>query len=279
MMTATDGMPASENFLRGYHDRTPGSMATSVLANASSDGRTSYQVLADRVAGARRVLDLGCADGALLAVLARNGLGDLAGIDLSAGEVALARTRRELVEADLRVGRAQQLPFAGNSFDAVVSHMALMLMSDIGQVLDEVARVLTPGGRVAVAVGTGPVPGGALELFLSVARPAFAALPAERRVPPMGDRRTRSRAGLDELLTAAGFEPVSWDEITLELSGSPQQVWELAVPSYYEMAMLEQDQVTRLREEFIAQATVRSPAGQLTGGARIAVAVTRLVAT
>jgi SAM-dependent methyltransferase len=253
-------------------------MGRSVLANHLPNGRTSYQLLADRVAGARQVLDLGCADGTLLADLARNGVPELAGVDLSEGELALARRRPELVGADLRVGRAQELPFADDAFDAVVSHMAFMLMSDVEQVSAGVARVLRPGGRFAITVGAGPVPGGALELFLSLARPVFATLPAERRVPPLGDRRTRSRAGLDELLTPAGFEPVSWEEFPLELSGTPEQVWESVVPSYYEMAQLDDEQVGALRGDFIARASALSSTGVVTGGARIAVATARRAA-
>jgi SAM-dependent methyltransferase len=262
----------SEMFLRAYHDRTPGTMGRSVLANPLPDGRTSYQLLAGRVAGARRVLDLGCADGELLAALARNGAGELAGVDLSAGEIDLARRRPELVDADLRVGRAQELAFADDSFDAVVSHLAFMLMSDVEQVVAEVVRVLRPGGRFAITVGAGPVPGGALELFLSLASPVFAALPPERRVPRMGDRRARGRAGLDELLTPAGFEPVSWEEFPLALSGTPEQVWAAAVPSYYEMAMLDEEQFAALHAEFLAEAATRP----VSGGARIAVATAAL---
>lgn len=276
-MPTTDEAAASETFLRTYHDRTPGSMARSVLANPTSDGRTSYQLLADRVAGAGRILDVGCADGVLLSALARNGAAELAGVDLSEGEVTLARGRTELAGADLRVGRAQELPFADDSFDAVVSHLALMLMTDVEQVVAELARVLRPGGRLAVAIGAGPLPGGGLDLFLSLARPVFAAVPEERRVPAMGDRRTRSRAGIDELLVPAGFAPVTWEEITLELSGTPEQVWQSAVPSYYDMVTLDDEQVARLHEDFLAQAAARSSGGRLDGGARIAIVTTRLV--
>jgi SAM-dependent methyltransferase len=261
-----------EEFLKGYHDRTPGSMADSALAHPLADGRTSYRFLADQVSGARRVLDLGCADGALLALCARDGAG-VAGVDLSEGELALARDRPELRDADLRVARAQQLPFAGDSFDAVVSHMAFMLMSDAEQVVAEVARVLEPGGRFAVAVGLGAVPGGALDLFLSLARPVFSAVPAERQVPAMGDRRTRTRAGLDELLVPAGFSPVSWTEITLELTGTPEQLWGFAVASYYDMATLDAGQVARLHDEFVHHLSGSSPDGR-TDGTRIAVATT-----
>lgn len=266
-------MDASEDFLRTYHDRIPGSMARGTLAHPTSDGRTSYEFLAGHVAGASRVLDLGCADGTLLALLARNGATRLAGVDLSESELALARERPELLDADLRLGRAQQLPFTDDSFHAVVSHMALMLMSDVEQVIAEAARVLEPGGRFAVAVGAGVVPGGWLDLFLSLARPVFTALPPDRRLPRMGDRRARSREGLIELLTPVGFDTVSFEEITLELDGTPEQMWEAAVPSYYDMAMLDDEQVTRLREQFIAEA---SAVPRIGGGSRILVATTRL---
>lgn len=266
---------SGEAFLRAYHDGTPGLMGRGIATTPAADGRTSYQVLAGRVAGAQRVLELGCADGALLAVLADNGARELAGVDLSERELALARERPQLRDADLRRARAQDLPFADGSFDAVVSHMALMLMSDVERVVAQTARVLRPGGRLAIAVGAGPVPGGALDLFLSLARPMFAAVPPERRVPPLGDRRTRSRAGLDALLT--GFEPVSWEEITLEYTGSPEQVWESAAVSYYDVATLDDEQVDRLREQFFERAAVLFPDGRLTGGTRVAIAATRLV--
>ncbi|MGV9852588.1 methionine biosynthesis protein MetW [Streptomyces sp. NPDC003442] len=43
------------------------------------DGRSSYELLCDRVAGSRRVLDLGCGDGLLLEFLARADGRQLAG--------------------------------------------------------------------------------------------------------------------------------------------------------------------------------------------------------
>lgn len=275
-MTTPDAVPQSETFLRRFHDRTPGELAKYHSSNPVSGGRTSLQVLAERVAGAQRVLDLGCGDGALLTVLAHNGASELAGVDLSEGELALARVRPELADADLRVGRAQELPFADESFDAVVSHMALMLMSDIEQVIAEIARVSMPKGRLALVIGARPAPRSGFDLFLSLALPILATLPPERRVPPLGDRRTRHRTGLDELLVPAGFEPVTWEQITLEMSGTPEQVWESAVQNYYDVAMLDGDQLAQLHEKFIAEALALSEYGQLTGGARISVAMTQL---
>jgi len=47
---------------------------------------------------------------------------------------------------------AEALPFPDQSFEAVVSQFALMFFTDRRQSLREMLRVLTPGGRLAVAV-------------------------------------------------------------------------------------------------------------------------------
>ena len=97
----------------------------------------------DNVRAGSRVLDLGCGAG-MLALLKRKGV-TLAGCDLSA-ECALAARRNGY---DLTcAARLTHLPFAGGSFDYVVS---LDVLGHVGfeekdAVLREVARVLRPGG-------------------------------------------------------------------------------------------------------------------------------------
>ncbi|QIS22106.1 class I SAM-dependent methyltransferase [Nocardia terpenica] len=115
-------------------------------------------------------------------------------------QVGQPGARPGLAGADLRVGRAQDLSFSDNAFDAVVSHMAIMLMGDVERVVTQVARVLRIGGTLVIAVGAHPAPDSGYELFLSLARPFFAQIPPPRRMPALGDRRTRARTGLDDLL-------------------------------------------------------------------------------
>lgn len=76
---------AAESYLQAFHDNAPGRQSEGVETHRAADGRSSYEVLADRVGPVRRVLDLGCADGALLALFARRGAEELAGVDLSSG--------------------------------------------------------------------------------------------------------------------------------------------------------------------------------------------------
>lgn len=73
----------------------------------------------------------------------------LSGVELSPAMLELARLRaRELGrEADLRVGDAQALDFADESFDTVVCTLSLCTIPDDRAAVAEVRRVLRPGGR------------------------------------------------------------------------------------------------------------------------------------
>ncbi|MFD4356773.1 class I SAM-dependent methyltransferase [Nocardia sp. NPDC058518] len=275
-MTATDKVRAGEDFYRRTHNQMPGAMSRYVLANPLPDGRSSYQFLADQVPDARRVLDLGCGDGSLLAVLARNGATSLAGIDLSEVELATAERRPELSGADVRQGRAQELPFEDDAFDTVVSHMALMLMADIEQVLTETARVLKPAGALAISVGLRPAPASGHGLFQKLAQPIFAAAQQQGAMPSLGDRRTRTREGLNELVTAAGFQAINWTEVRPGADATPDQIWQSAVDSYYDVTLVDAQQLRRLRDEFLSQASQLASDGLLAYGARMAIATTRL---
>jgi ubiquinone/menaquinone biosynthesis C-methylase UbiE len=74
----------------------------------------------------------------------------LTGIELSPAMLALARQRAaELgLDADLRVGDAERLPFADGSFDTAVCALSLCTIPDPAAALREMRRVLVPGGRL-----------------------------------------------------------------------------------------------------------------------------------
>lgn len=98
----------------------------------------------------QRVLDLACGTGDLARSFARVGARPL-GLDRSAGMLRSARTLAPLVRAD-----AEALPLATGSMDALASAFALRNFVDLSAVFSEVARVLRPGGRLALLDASRP---------------------------------------------------------------------------------------------------------------------------
>jgi ubiquinone/menaquinone biosynthesis C-methylase UbiE len=74
----------------------------------------------------------------------------LTGIDLSDEMLDIARARAAELgrDVDLRQGDAHRLPFGDTSFDTVVCTFGLCAIPDIDASLDEMTRVLRPGGRL-----------------------------------------------------------------------------------------------------------------------------------
>ncbi|ANH92046.1 ubiquinone biosynthesis protein UbiE [Streptomyces sp. SAT1] len=264
--------------MRSFHAEHPAVTGDALGGGRAPDGRSSYAILADQVAGRRRVLDLGCGDGVLLELLAAAPDRRLAGVDLSPHSLALARRRPALAGTALAQARAQRLPFSDGAFDACVSHLALMLMGDADKVVAETARVLVPGGVLACAVGGGAVGGEAYELFGSLLGAAGRQAPETQRIPALGDRRTRSRAGLAALLAPAGFEPPRWETVEIDLSGPAERVW-AAVSGIYDVGPLAPAAVAALRADFLTGAkSLASADGRVPCGFRVHIATARRAA-
>jgi cyclopropane fatty-acyl-phospholipid synthase-like methyltransferase len=86
------------------------------------------------------VLDVGCGIGKPAVRLAREHGVDVTGISVSAAEVAKANAR----------AAAQDPPFGDSSFDGVLAFQSMMHMPDRAKVLQQIARLLRPGGALVV---------------------------------------------------------------------------------------------------------------------------------
>ena len=108
-------------------------------------GRASAIRAADRIGG--RILEVGVGTGISLPGYARSSR--LTGIDISEDMLDKARDRVA------RLGDAEALDFADNSFDVVVAQYVVSAVADPQRALDEFARVCRPGGEIIITTRVG----------------------------------------------------------------------------------------------------------------------------
>ena len=101
----------------------------------------------DLLDGFERVLDVGTGEGQIARLLVEHGAALVVGVDPTENQVVEAGRRG----GGVRVARASadRLPFGDASFDAVVACLVFEHIEAVDEALDEVARVLRPGGRFA----------------------------------------------------------------------------------------------------------------------------------
>ena len=96
------------------------------------------------LAGGSVVLDIAAGTGDLCIDLARAGMRPIS-VDMSLGMLRADRSGVPRVQGD-----ALRLPLPDASIDGLVSGFALRTFADLGRFFDEVARVVRPGGRIAL---------------------------------------------------------------------------------------------------------------------------------
>jgi arsenite methyltransferase len=102
------------------------------------------------------VLDLGSGSGTdvFCAAVLVGGSGRVVGVDITDEQLAKAaglRDREGFSQVEFVEARIEELPFEDASFDAVISNGVINLSLFKGRVFAEAARVLRPGGRLAIA--------------------------------------------------------------------------------------------------------------------------------
>ncbi len=97
-----------------------------------------------------RVLEVSFGTGWLLSRYA--GGFDAHGVDLNSSMVEVGRRNLERagIDADLRQGNVESLPYPDDSFDTVVNTMAFSGYPDAARAMGELCRVLRPGGRLVM---------------------------------------------------------------------------------------------------------------------------------
>lgn len=115
------------------------------LARSVRDPR---RILPDIPQNAKRILDIGCGAGQTLLACARDGRVAV-GVDYDWEALRLGMSLK--VPALLTRASGEMLPFQAGAFDFVFSRVALPYMN-IPVALEEIARVLQPGGRIWISL-------------------------------------------------------------------------------------------------------------------------------
>jgi SAM-dependent methyltransferase len=103
------------------------------------------------VSAGRHVLDVGCGPGALTAELVRRvGADRVSAVDPSEPFVEACARRNPGVR--VMQGPAERIPFADASFNAVLAQLVLHFVSEPAAAVEEMRRVLKPGGVIAACV-------------------------------------------------------------------------------------------------------------------------------
>jgi len=109
--------------------------------------RLPADTIAGHIAG-RRVLDMGCGSGRYTLALARLGAASACGVDTQAKsfQAAAGWAREHAPSAEFREADVLNLPFPSESFDFVLCNGVIHHSASIARGLQEIARVLKPGG-------------------------------------------------------------------------------------------------------------------------------------
>jgi SAM-dependent methyltransferase len=134
----------------------PAELARVPVSAAESFAGVANPWTLGRLATGERVLDLGSGAGtdSLIAAQMVGAQGRVTGIDMTPAMLAKARAAAaamEVTNVEFVESEAEQLPFADESFDVVISNGVIDLIPDKDAVFAELYRVLVPGGRLQIA--------------------------------------------------------------------------------------------------------------------------------
>ena len=166
--------------------------------------------LAGSVTGTR-ALDLATGTGDIALALHHAGA-DVIGLDVTPRMIELAVQKTPAVGPAFVVGDMQNLPFASESFDVITTGYGLRNVPDLRGALDEMFRVLRPGGR-AVALDfnrpSNPIVRAAYLLYLTVIGGTLGWLlhrdPDTYRYIPASIRRYPGAAAVAGMMETTGF--------------------------------------------------------------------------
>lgn len=232
LFAGKSGSPAGwRAYFNSFHEAGENPGRSYMLRLRDEGGLDTLTRLAAAVpAQAPALLDIGSGAGALVRVLrGRPSPVSYTGVDLCSSENARARAEYGNAVTRFVTADALAMPFADESFDVVISHFALMLIEPIDDALQEIQRVLRPGGTLAFLT----------ENRSAVQRERFAAVAAQylrssfpNMAAPVTNRSVRSAHALAQKLVEHGFEHVATRDIVFAAPLAPHEIADLVMSFY-----------------------------------------------
>jgi ubiquinone/menaquinone biosynthesis C-methylase UbiE len=150
MRRRTDRETIQRRFWEPVYDRLAGLYDAVDWFTGNTTHRLRRRALHYLPPAGYRVLEVGFGSGKLHVEMA--GRHRMAGVDRAYGMARLTRRRLAArgLRSDLLVGSIDALPWQGGHFDAIISTFAFSAFPDAGVALDEMVRVVRPGGRVII---------------------------------------------------------------------------------------------------------------------------------
>lgn len=221
--SAFDSPQAKRQYVRGLFatiaDRYD--LITAVLSYGQDARWKKKLVSIANVRPGERALDLAAGTGDIAFAVAARGAKTI-GLDITHRMLQLARLRSSRAKAGqtgfvpLINGDMAALPFAGASFDLVTTGYGLRNVPDLNAAIDEIARVLKPGGRLLSLDFNRPensMVRGAYLAYLTIVGSTLGWLlhrdPETYRYIPASIRRYPGARGVAERLAARGFDDVA----------------------------------------------------------------------
>lgn len=137
------GLPMTGMLARWYAKNT---------GKAIAEYRTAAEGIAAMLPSGSHVLEVAPGPGYFAVELAKLGSRHIVGLDISSSFVRIAteNARKAGVEVDFRHGNASSMPFDSASFDLVYCRAAFKNFSEPVQAINEMHRVLKPGGKAVI---------------------------------------------------------------------------------------------------------------------------------
>jgi demethylmenaquinone methyltransferase/2-methoxy-6-polyprenyl-1,4-benzoquinol methylase len=174
-----------------------------------------------------RVLDLACGTGDLLIALERESGRRLIGSDFCHPMLTGAHTKleRERLRSVLVESDALALPFPDASLDLITIAFGYRNLANYRAGLDEMRRVLRPGGALAILEFTQPPNRSFAAVYnwysrnvLPIVGGAISGAPEAYRYLPESVRKFPDAPGLASLMKEADFQPVEWEYLTFGIA-------------------------------------------------------------